>query len=69
VCACVCEMQAKRKYYDKSQQSDTAQMTVKDAQAQKSLYAPKKLDSVRSPLYTKLHSFICIRLLFADVLI
>ena len=47
VCVRVCMWQAKRKYYDKSQQSDTAQMTVKDAQALKSSYAPKKWENVR----------------------
>lgn len=37
---------AKRKYYEKSQQSDTAAMTLKDAQPLKHTYTPRKWESM-----------------------
>jgi len=46
VCVRVCVWQAKRKYYEKSQQSDTAEMTLKDAHTLKNTYAQRKWESV-----------------------
>ena len=48
VCIFVClgVLQAKRRYYEKSQQSDTLEMTLKDAHTLKSTYAPRKWDNV-----------------------
>jgi len=45
-CSSVSAWQAKRKYYEKSQQSDTLDMTLKDAHTLKSTYAPRKWDNV-----------------------
>ena len=48
VCISVClgGLQAKRRYYEKSQQSDTLEMTLKDAHTLKNTYAPRKWDNV-----------------------
>ena len=50
--------QAKRKYYERSQQSDTWDMTLKDALPVKSMYTPRKWENVR--WYHRLTIHFCI---------
>jgi len=47
MCVCVSVCQAKRKYYEKSQQADTSEMTLNDAHTLKSTYTQRKWESVR----------------------
>lgn len=46
-CECLSVWQAKRRYYEKSQQSDTQQMTLKDAQTLRPTYTQRKWENVR----------------------